>query len=364
AAAGAGRRRPARRVLPHRLLAAHGHAPRVQPLERPLGERQRPLEDLAARPEGMSTGTLSLRDIYGGRRVLVTGHTGFKGSWLTLWLESLGAEVAGYALPPEGERSLFDQADVESRCRHVEGDVRDLASLTRVTEQFRPEFVFHLAAQSLVRRGYRLPVATFETNVLGTANVLEAVRTAASPCSVVVVTSDKCYENDGRRGPYAETDRLGGHDPYSASKAAAEIVAAGYRASFFPPDRLAEHRIAVATARSGNVIGGGDWAEDRIVPDAIRALEGGVAVGGRNPSSVRPWQHVLDPLSGSLFLGARLSNGEADFCEAWNFGPDSGNSRTVREVVEQVLRYWGSGTWTPATEASPPGESVYLSLSN
>ena len=310
-----------------------------------------------------ATGPATLREVYGSRRVLVTGHTGFKGSWLTLWLANLGADVTGYALAPEGSRNLFLQAHVESLCLNVEGDVRDLESLTRLAERLHPEFVFHLAAQSLVRRSYREPLPTFETNVLGTANLLEAIRRMGSPCAVVVITSDKCYENDGRLSPYDETDRLGGSDPYSASKAAAEIVTASYRASFFPPGRLSEHRVAVATARSGNVIGGGDWSEDRILPDAIRALEQGAPVRVRNPASVRPWQHVLDPLAGYLALGVRLSAAGAEFCEPWNFGPDSENLRAVHDVVEEVLRQWGSGTWVAAAEASPPPESAHLALS-
>ena len=300
--------------------------------------------------------------VYGGRRVLVVGHTGFKGSWLTLWLASVGAEVTGFALPPEDGRSLFVDAGVAASCRHVEADIRDLDSLVRVVSEVRPEFVFHLAAQSLVRRGYQQPLPTFQTNVLGTANVLEAIRRIGSPCSVIVVTSDKCYEDVGRSTPHSEIDRLGGRDPYSASKAAAEMVASSYRSSFFPPGRLREHGVAVATARSGNVIGGGDWSEDRIVPDAMRALERGLPIRVRNPEFVRPWQHVLDPLDGYLVLGARLAAGEPEFCDAWNFGPDRADSRTVRELVEEVLRQWGGGTWVPAEEQSPPSEATYLAL--
>lgn len=298
-----------------------------------------------------------LASIYRGKRVLVTGHTGFKGAWLTLWLNDLGARVTGYALPAD-ERSLFRQAEVASRCEHVEGDVRDGSKLFDVVERVVPDFVFHLSAQSLVRRSYREPLATFDTNIQGTANLLGAVHRLASPCAVVVVTSDKCYENDGRREPYSEDDRLGGRDPYSASKGAAEIVTASYRASFFPPD----HHIAVATARSGNVIGGGDWNEDRLVPDAIRALEKNESILIRNRFSVRPWQHVLDPLSGYLLLGAKLANG-VDVREAWNFGPGASNTRSVSDVVEEVLRNWGSGTWTDASDPNAPHEAAHLALS-
>lgn len=301
--------------------------------------------------------TGAIADAYRGKRVLVTGHTGFKGSWLTLWLHALGAHVTGYSLVAD-ERSLFRQADVASRCEHIEADVRDTARLFDVIERVVPDFVFHLAAQSLVRRSYREPLATFETNVQGTANVLGAGHRLASPCAVVIVTSDKCYENDGRRAPYSEDDRLGGRDPYSASKGAAEIVTASYRASFFPDD----HHIAVATARSGNVIGGGDWSEDRLVPDAIRALENDESILVRNRYSVRPWQHVLDPLSGYLLLGAKLATRE-HVREAWNFGPDATNTRSVSDVVEQILRNWGSGTWTDASDPNAPHEAAHLSLS-
>jgi len=230
--------------------------------------------------------------------------------------------------------------------------------LIDVIERVVPDFVFHLAAQSLVRRSYREPLATFETNIQGTANLLASVHRLASPCAVVVITSDKCYENDGRRAPYAEDDRLGGRDPYSASKGAAEIVTASYRASFFPDD----HHIAVATARSGNVIGGGDWSEDRLVPDAIRALEQNESIFVRNRYSVRPWQHVLDPLSGYLLVGAKLANREP-VREAWNFGPDAANTRSVSDVVEEILRNWGSGTWTDASDPNAPHEAAHLSLS-
>lgn len=294
---------------------------------------------------------------YRGKRVLITGHTGFKGSWLTLWLHDLGATVTGYALAAD-DRSLFHQAGVAAHCEHIEGDVRDTSTLFEVAERVRPDFIFHLAAQSLVRRSYREPLATFETNVQGTANVLAAAQRLHSPCAVVVVTSDKCYENDGRRAPYSEDDRLGGRDPYSASKGAAEIVAASYRASFFPPD----HPVAMATARSGNVIGGGDWSEDRLVPDAIRALEKNESILVRNRFSVRPWQHVLDPLSGYLLLGAKLAAGE-EVREAWNFGPDSTNTRSVSDVVQEIIRCWGSGTWTDASDPSAPHEAAHLALS-
>ncbi|MGH9443999.1 MAG: CDP-glucose 4,6-dehydratase [Thermoanaerobaculia bacterium] len=330
-----------------------------------MGRRRRPLEIVVTIAKEHSR-PQDFQSAYSGKRVLVTGHTGFKGSWLTLWLDSLGAGVTGFALPPEGERSLFEQADVRAHCSHVEGDIRDFRSLEAIVAKLRPDYVFHLAAQSLVRRSYRLPRETFETNVVGTVNVLEALRRAGSPSAVVVITSDKCYENDRRAGPYTERDPLGGHDPYSASKAGAEIITASYRASFFRPERLEEHGIAVASARSGNVIGGGDWCEDRLVPDAVRALEVKNPIPVRNPRSVRPWQHVLDPLSGYLRLGARLIEPDSDrsaYCEAWNFGPNPDDSRTVSEVVDAIIRRWGSGSWIDASNPKGLHEAAHLTLS-
>ncbi len=329
-----------------------------------MGVWRRSLENVAP-PAEVTPRPDDPRNVYAGKRVLVTGHTGFKGSWLTLWLHSVGARVTGFALPAEDGRSLFRQAGVGALCAHNEGDVRSVDSLERIVRDVRPEFVFHLAAQSLVRRSYRAPLETFETNAGGTANLLEAVRRTKGPCAVVVVTSDKCYDNHGRATPYSESDPLGGRDPYSASKAAAEIVVASYRASFFPPDRLAEHGIAVASARSGNVIGGGDWCEDRLVPDAIRALEAKMPIPVRNPDSVRPWQHVLDPLSGYLQLGARLAADRPDrarYGEAWNFGPDPTNFCRVADVADAVIRRWGTGSWTDAPDPAAPHEATYLTL--
>jgi CDP-glucose 4,6-dehydratase len=308
----------------------------------------------------------ALRGVYAGRRVLVTGHTGFKGGWLALWLESLGAEVTGLALPPATTPSLFEAAGVAERCRHVVGDIRDPEVLRRAVAEARPDAVFHLAAQPLVRRSYEEPVETFATNVMGTAHLLDAVRLAGRPCAVVVVTSDKCYENREWEFGYREVDPVGGHDVYSASKGATELVAQSFRRSFFPPARLAEHGVAVATARAGNVIGGGDWAKDRIVPDAVRALSAGEPVPVRNPASVRPWQHVLEPLGGYLVLGARLLRAPAEaapFCEAWNFGPLPESTRPVAEVVREMVAAWGSGSWAEAQQAGAPHEAGLLRLS-
>lgn len=285
-------------------------------------------------------------DIYRGRAVLVTGHTGFKGSWLTSWLHLLGARVSGYALDPPTKPSLFALLRGRPARTDHRGDIRDAARLGHVLKHVKPDIIFHLAAQPIVRRSYEVPLETFAVNTLGTATLLEVVRQVGRPCVIVVVTSDKCYENEERASGYREEDRLGGHDPYSASKAAAELVVQSWRRSFFPLDRVREHGIRVASARAGNVIGGGDWSADRLVPDCIRALTGHEVIRVRNPRSRRPWQHVLEPLSGYLWLGARMAGegGEA-FLDAWNFGPAKRDSRSVAEVVAGIITEWGSGSW-------------------
>jgi CDP-glucose 4,6-dehydratase len=283
---------------------------------------------------------------YRGRRVLVTGHTGFKGSWLALWLCELGAEVHGYALAPATDPDLFTAARVGAGLAgHTLGDVRDLPRFAAALAEARPEIVFHLAAQPLVAESYRDPVGTVTTNVVGTTHLLDIVRRAPEPpAAVVVVTSDKCYENREWPYPYRESDTLGGQDLYSASKAAAELVVDAFRRSF-----LAGRAVAVASARAGNVIGGGDWSPHRIVPDSVRALAAGEPIRVRNPAAVRPWQHVLEPLSGYLSLGSHLlsagARAGADLCTAWNFGPEPGHARTVSDVVETLLAAWGHGRW-------------------
>lgn len=278
---------------------------------------------------------------FAGRRVLVTGHTGFKGSWLSEWLLTLGADVIGYALEAPTEPSLFEELGLEGRMRSVVGDVRDLQRLREVFGAERPEIVFHLAAQPLVRLSYDEPVDTYATNVMGTVNVLEAIRHTPGVRVAVMVTSDKCYENRETGQAYAEDDPLGGYDPYSSSKACAELVTSAYRRSFFGEG--AETRIA--SVRAGNVIGGGDWALDRIVPDCVRALESGVPITVRNPDAVRPWQHVLEPLSGYLLLASRMWSGGHEFDGAWNFGPREHGTVPVRRVVEAMIGGWGSGSW-------------------
>jgi CDP-glucose 4,6-dehydratase len=296
--------------------------------------------------------------------VLVTGHTGFKGSWLTLWLTQLGAEVTGYALAPDTSPALFELAGVAGVCRHVVGDVRDSSRLGTVVRELRPEVVFHLAAQPLVRLSYEKPIETIETNVLGTAQLLEAVRREGRPCAVVVVTSDKCYENREWVWGYREDEPMGGHDIYSMSKGATELVVSSYRRSFFPPSQFTSHGVALASARAGNVVGGGDWAKDRIVPDAIHALAVGRPIAVRSPDSVRPWQHVLEPLGGYLLLGARLLGPEAPRCsEAWNFGPRWDDARPVRDLVDAVIAAWGSGTWDDRRDPAAPHEAEVLRLS-
>lgn len=297
-----------------------------------------------------------------GRRVLLTGHTGFKGSWLALWLQELGAEVTGFSLAPPTSPSLFEVAGVARGMTSVIGDIRDLAQLRQVMREQQPEVVFHLAAQALVRHSYADPVETYSTNVMGTVNVLEAVRGANSVRAMVNVTSDKCYENREWAWGYRENEALGGYDPYSNSKACAELVAASYRNSFFHPDRYAEHGLAVASARAGNVIGGGDWAMDRLVPDILRAIVAGQSVMIRNPNAIRPWQHVLEPLSGYLLLAQKLHTDGVRFGEGWNFGPHDSDAMPVRWLVDQLTTAWGEGASWQLDGADHPHEAHYLKL--
>ena len=299
-------------------------------------------------------------DWFHGRRVLVTGHTGFKGAWLAAWLRDSGADVTGYALPPEaGRPSLFEMGRVEEGMRSVLGDVRDRAALAATLAESRPEIVLHLAAQSLVRRSYAEPLETLATNVLGTANLLEAVRGLESVKAVVVVTSDKCYENQGLERGYVESDPMGGHDPYSASKGCQEIVTASYRRSF-----LAEQGIPVATARAGNVIGGGDWSEDRLMVDLMMAAGADRPATIRNPEAVRPWQFMLEPLRGYLMLAQALVEQGPRVAEAWNFGPADEDAVPVREVVELVAEQWPRVTVEMAAPGPAPHEAHLLRLDN
>ena len=294
-------------------------------------------------------------NIYRGKRVLVTGHTGFKGSWLSLWLHELGAEVTGVALPPESQPNHWGLLNLAiDDQRH---DIRDISAVRRVFEAVRPEMVFHLAAQPLVRRSYRDPLETWSTNVMGTANVLEACRQTPSVRAIVAITTDKCYENHEWPWGYRENDRLGGHDPYSASKAGSELVAASYRSAFFN----AENAPLLATARAGNVIGGGDWSEDRLIPDLVRAVAQGQSLEIRSPYATRPWQHVLASLSGYLLLGQHLLQGDKAYAEAWNFGPEPEGNRTVSEVLGKLNSNWSSLRWH-VTEKPQPHEATLLYL--
>lgn len=295
---------------------------------------------------------------WAGRRVLVTGHTGFKGSWLCELLLARGAAVSGLALEPETRPALFAQLGLARRMDHVIGDIRDPALVAARMREVRPEVVLHLAAQPLVRRSYREPLETWATNVMGTAHVLEAIRALDLPCSVVVVTTDKVYENREWEHPYRETDPLGGHDPYSASKAGTELVASSWRLAF-----LAQQGVRLATARAGNVIGGGDWSEDRILPDLARAFGAGRPLSVRNRHAVRPWQHVLDPLEGYLVLAERLALGDgAAVADGFNFGPEAVDQRSVGQLVQEACRHW-PGQWTDATDPEAPHEAGRLSLS-
>ena len=296
------------------------------------------------------------------RKVLVTGHTGFKGSWLSLWLQRLGANVVGYSLQPPTLPNLFDMANVSEGMVSIPGDVRDLEHLQATLAGHCPEIVIHMAAQPLVRRSYQNPVETYTTNVIGTVNVLEAVRRSQSVRVVVCITSDKCYENREWLWGYREDDPMGGHDPYSSSKGCAELVISAYRHSFFPAEEYPRHRVAVASTRAGNMIGGGDWAKDRLIPDAMVALMENRPVSIRFPNAIRPWQHVLDPLHGYLTLAEQLWMHGPEYAQAWNFGPRSEDARTVSWIVERLNHLWGAGTGYEIDPAHHPYESPYLKL--
>ena len=302
---------------------------------------------------------------WAGRRVLLTGHTGFKGSWLLLWLQQLGAVVSTYALQPEIEPNLFSQLanakpDGEG-WKHQIGDVADLEALKALVHKAQPQVVVHLAAQPLVRHSYEDPLGTWATNVIGSLNLLEALKPLQHCCSVVMVTTDKVYENREWDHGYRETDRLGGYDPYSASKAGAEIAISSWRSSFCGEGTHQTPHLRIATARAGNVIGGGDWANNRIVPDAIRSLVQGKAISVRNPEATRPWQHVLEPLAGYLLLAETLVKADSPPCEAFNFGPRISSNRTVRELVSTILEHW-PGEWLDKSEREAPHEANLLHL--
>jgi CDP-glucose 4,6-dehydratase len=298
-----------------------------------------------------------------GKRVFLTGHTGFKGGWLALWLASKGAIVRGYALDPNTDPNLFTAARIDSVIEDIRGDIRNPATLEPALQDFAPEVVFHLAAQPLVRLSYADPITTYETNVLGTARLLDAIRRTPSVRAVVSVTTDKVYENQETLRPYVETDPLGGYDPYSSSKACAEIVSAAYRQSYFPVARLAEHHVALATARAGNVIGGGDWSTDRLLPDLVRGFLASQPVRIRRPFAIRPWQHVMEPLHGYITLAEHLlSANPAPYATAYNFGPNDDDAKPVGWIVSKMTEFWGDGASWVLDEDEHVHEAGYLKL--
>jgi CDP-glucose 4,6-dehydratase len=296
------------------------------------------------------------------KRVFLTGHTGFKGSWIALWLQHLGARVTGFALPPATDPNLFDLAGVADGMTSIQGDIRDADSLRQAVADTAPDLVFHFAAQALVRRSYEDPLETFTTNVIGTANLLEAVRHTSSVKVVVNVTSDKCYENREWVWGYRENEPMGGHDPYSSSKGCAELVTAAYRRSFFNTPDEDQERVALATVRAGNVIGGGDWSRDRLVPDIMKSILSGKSVVIRYPQAIRPWQHVLEPLSGYLLLAERLWEDAKTFAGAWNFGPNETDARPVAHICDTLTRHWGLSAGWQHDRQTHPHEATYLKL--
>ena len=300
--------------------------------------------------------------IFKGKTVLVTGHTGFKGSWLCIWLKELGANVVGYALEPYTERDNFVVSGLKDKITHITGDVRDFQKLSKVFEEYQPEFVFHLAAQAIVRESYESPKGTYDINVGGIVNVLECCRITDSVRVIINVTSDKCYENKEWVWGYRENDPMGGYDPYSSSKGCSELITAAYRKSFFNPIEFEKHGKSLSSVRAGNVIGGGDWQKDRIIPDCIRALESNKPIEIRNPNATRPWQHVLEPLSGYLLLASKMRKEPQKFCGAWNFGPNQDSIITVGEIADMIVAKWGRGSWIDKSDKSEPHEANLLSL--
>lgn len=303
-----------------------------------------------------------MKEFYKGKRVLVTGHTGFKGSWLSIWLKEMGAEVIGYALDPYSETDNFVLSKLSDKITDIRGDIRDREKLKNLFTEYKPEIVFHLAAQPLVRLSYDIPVETYEVNVMGTINILECIRSCSHTHTGVMITTDKCYDNKEQIWGYREEDPLGGYDPYSSSKGAAEIAISSWRNSFFHPDKYHEHGKAVASVRAGNVIGGGDWAANRIIPDCIRAIEGNTPIEIRSPQSIRPWEHVLEPLSGYLLLGKKLHEDPSLYSEAWNFGPEQDSIVPVWDIAEKVIKHYGKGTLIDASDPDALHEAKLLAL--
>ncbi len=305
---------------------------------------------------------IRLENTYQGKKVFLTGHTGFKGSWLVCWLHLLGANVKGYSLAPPNNNDLFNLIEGESLCTSIIDDIRSKDNICKEIIDFQPDFIFHLAAQPLVLDGYDFPLETFEINVIGTANVLEAARGLKGKCTIIIVTTDKVYQNNEWQYPYRETDPLGGYDPYSSSKACCELVVNSYRNSFFNLEEFANHQKALATARAGNVIGGGDRSKDRIVPDIVKSIESKQTIKVRNPLAIRPWQHVLEPLGGYLLLGAMLSKEPTRFSEAWNFGPFNEDVTSVEDLVKIALEFYGNFSYDLASLKNQPHEARLLRL--
>ena len=305
---------------------------------------------------------VNFKEVFQQKKVFVTGHTGFKGSWLICWLQDLGANIKGYALATESDNDLYDLINGDSICESVIADIRDKEKLRSEIISFQPDFIFHLAAQPIVRYSYDFPVETFEVNTLGTANVLDALRFLEKSCVAVVITTDKVYENHETGEPYVEKDKLGGYDPYSASKAAAEIIVSSYRNSFFSSHQFSVHKKSISSARAGNVIGGGDWAKDRIIPDIVRALSNDKPIQIRNPDSIRPWQHVLDSLSGYLSLAAHQFNDPVKYAQAFNFGPQMNDCKKVKDIVESAMKCWGRGSADYKKNAQDYHEAALLRL--
>lgn len=304
----------------------------------------------------------NFNNVYKGKKVLVTGHTGFKGSWLSIWLRELGAEVIGYSLDPYTEKDNFVLSHLSEKIVDIRGDIRDRKHLRKVFDKYQPEIVFHLAAQPLVRLSYDIPVETYETNLMGTINILEEIRNCKNTKIGIMITTDKCYENKEQIWGYRENEALGGYDPYSSSKGACEIAIQSWRKSFFNPKDYENHGKSIASVRAGNVIGGGDWAKDRIVPDCIRALEEGKDIEIRSPRSIRPWEHVLEPLSGYLLLGQKMMEDPIKYCEGWNFGPNLDAIVNVWEVAEKIVKNYGKGNLKDISDPNALHEAKLLLL--
>ncbi|MDD2337055.1 MAG: CDP-glucose 4,6-dehydratase [Geobacteraceae bacterium] len=320
------------------------------------------MEDMVANSVMTSTESEVTASFWRGKSVFLTGHTGFKGAWLSILLHSFGARVTGYALEPPTDPSFYALARVDRFLESIMGDVRDSDRLSQALSSSKPEIVLHLAAQPLVRESYLTPAATYAINVMGTVNILEAVRSCPTVRAVVNVTTDKCYENRELDSPFREDEPLGGYDPYSSSKACSELVTAAWRSSFFNPQNYEVHGVAIATARAGNVIGGGDWASERLIPDCIRALQNNVPIRIRNPQAIRPWQHVLEPISGYLSLAQKLYEHGCEYCSPWNFGPHGDDARSVEWIVKRLCEKWGNGARYELDMGGHPHEAGYLRL--